>query len=121
MSISEIAHSEPVLTLLGTVLGGLWAFFKTSDWFGRLRRRRYYRAIDALEAGVEAAYREYVRAIKEGRADGKLTEDEKRRARRIALDKAIGIARRDGIDLIRTLGEEYLDLWLDRLVTRRKK
>ncbi len=107
--------------MLGAALGGLWAFFKTSDWFARLRRRRYYKAIEALEAAVEATYREYVRGIKQGRADGKLTADEQRRARRMALDKAIGIARRDGIDLVRTLGAEYLDLWVDRLVNRRKK
>ncbi len=120
MCLTNVLSSESALTLLGTVLGGLWAFFKSSDWFSRLRRRRFGRALRALEAGVEQTYRTYVHEIKEARADGRLTEEERRRARRLARETAIEFGRTHGVDVLRELGEEYIDLWIAKLVQRLK-
>jgi len=120
MGFENILHTEAGLTVLGTVLGGLWAFFKSTNWYARLRRRRYYRAVQALEAGVEHTYRTYVRAIKEASADGRLSEEERRRARAMARDAAVAFGRSEGVDVLRELGEAYIDLWLSRLVQRMK-
>jgi vacuolar-type H+-ATPase subunit E/Vma4 len=85
-----------------------------------LRRRRFQAAIQALEAGVEETYRTYVQALKESRADGRLTPEECRRARERARERAIEIARAQGLNLLRELGPEYLDLWIARLVKKLK-
>lgn len=121
MSVTNVLESESVLAMLGTVLGALWAFFRSTEWFGRLHRRRFNEALQALEAGVELTYRTYVQAIKEARADGKLTEDEKRQARRLAREAAVEFGRSRGIDVLKELGEAYLELWIAKLVKKLKR
>jgi hypothetical protein len=108
------------LTVLGTVLGGLWTGFKASDRFRRLHRRRYRKALLALESGVERTYQAYVKAIKAGRSDGRLTEEEKARARAMARMRAVKLAKAEGVDLLRTIGEDYVDVWIGRIIGRRK-
>ena len=120
MSIGNILGSEPALTLVGTVAGCLWTLFKSSEYYGRFRRRRYRKAIRALEAGVEKTYRTYVREIKRARQDGKLTEAEKIRARDLAIDTAISFGRSRGLDVATEIGEEYLDMWVEKLVNKQK-
>lgn len=120
MSIENILGSESGLTLVGSIIGGVWTLFKSTEYYGRFRRRRYNRALRALEAGVEKTYRAYVREIKRSRADGKLTEDEKLRARNLALDTAFSFGRTQGINVANELGEEYLNMWLEKIVNRLK-
>ncbi len=120
MSIASLAQSETVLMIGGALFGALWTWFKGSDWFERLRRRRLQNALRALEAAVEETYRDYVRALKESREDGSLTLEEQARARAQARERALTIARVQGIDLARELGAEYFDLWISRIVKKLK-
>lgn len=121
MSIANIIGSEAGIALLGALFGAIWTLFKSSEWFGRLRNKRAERAVQVLEAAVEDTYRSYVQAIKEARADGQLTDEEKRRARQIAKERAQAIAQQQGVDLIRELGGDFIDLWLTRLVNKLKR
>ena len=108
------------MTVVGSVVGTLWAGFKASDRYQRWQLRRYQKALLALESGVERTYQSYVKAIKAGRSDGRLTEEEKSRARSMARMRAMKLAREEGIDLIRTIGEDYLDLWISRIIGKKK-
>ncbi len=121
MSAIDTLTSEPILAFIGAVLGAVWTFFKTSDWFEHLRTRRSAKAIRALEAAVDQTYRVYVREIKKGREDGKLTDAERRHARRMARRAAIEFGKQEGVDVLRTLGHDYLDLWISKIVKRLKK
>jgi len=120
MSIQNVLESEAGITFLGAAAGLVWTFFKSSAWYGAAQRRRFRHALHMLESAVEETYRNYVQAIKESRADGRLTTDERRRAREIARERAIAIARSEGVDLLRELGEDYLDLWMAKLVRKLK-
>ena len=120
MSLSNIIHSNQGLMILGTLLGGIWTLFKSTELYARIRRWRCERALLALEAGVMATYETYVREIKASREDGKLTSEERREARRRAKEYAIDLARSQGLDIVRELGQHYLDAWLERLVRRLK-
>lgn len=108
------------VALIGAVLGAVWTVFRSSEWFERSRDRRYSRALEALEAGVERTYRTYVQAIKEASDDGRLTEEERRRARELAKETAILYGRTEGVDVLREVGEAYLDLWIAKLVKKLK-
>ncbi|MDZ4861563.1 MAG: hypothetical protein SGI88_21530 [Candidatus Hydrogenedentes bacterium] len=112
--------SEPALTSLGAVLGGLWTFFKASDWFQRARQQRFAEAITALEAGVQQTYDVYVRAVKDGSSDGKLSSEERRRARELARDAAVAFGRTKGIDVLTAIGHDYVDVWITKLVHQKK-
>ena len=120
MDVSELVTSDSGLTLVGAFLGGLWTLFKSQSWYRRIRQRRYFKAIQALEAGVEQTYRTYVRAIKESREDGQLTDEERHQARALARDAAVQFAETQGIDVFHELGADYLDLWIAKLVKRLK-
>ncbi len=107
--------------MVGTVVGTVWTFFRSSDWFARRRGRRFSRSVRALEVGVERSYRSYVRAIKKARADGKLTEKEIEHARRMARETAIRYGRSMGVDVLSELGDEYLDLWISKTVRQSRQ
>ena len=121
MSILQLLGSEPSITILGSLLGGAWALFKSTECYERIRHRRFQRALHALETAVEETYRAYVANIKASREDGQLTDAEKRRARSIARERALRIARKDGVNLLRELGEDYLDAWMAKLVRKWKR
>ena len=121
MSITDAITSETALTLLGALLGSLWTIFKSSEWFARRRKRRFQQSVQALAAAVEATYRDYVQSIKASRADGRLTEAEKARARALARERAVAIAQNQGLDVLRELGAEHVDLWIAKLVKKLKR
>jgi len=121
MSLSTLLNSDAALTFVGGAVGTAWTFFRSRDWFVRSRKRKYWRAIRSLEAAVERTYRSYVRSIKRSRADGRLTEDEIAQARQMARDEAIAYGRSEGIDVVREIGEGYLDLWLSKLVQKSRR
>ena len=112
--------SEPALTTLGVVLGGLWTYFKATDAYQRVRENRFADALTALEAGVQQTYDVYVRAVKEASTDGRLSSEERRRARELARDAAIAFGRTRGVDVIGSIGHDYIDLWIAKLVKQRK-
>lgn len=120
MDIMTGWFSEAGLTFVAVVFGAVWTAFRSTEWYGRVQERRIARAIHALEAGVERTYRTYVQAIKTSSADGKLSEEERRRARELAKETAILYGRTEGLDVMRELGEAYLDLWIGKLVKRLK-
>lgn len=120
MSVAELLGPDSGLTLVGSLAGSLWAMFKGSEWFAAVKRSKYQRALEVLEAAVEETYRTYVKAIKEGRADGKLTNEEQARARALARERALAIARGEGLDLMGTLGKDFIDLWVARFVKQLK-
>lgn len=120
MSFSTFFSSDPGLTLVTGLLGTAWTAFRSHDWFTRRQNRRYTRALQALEAGVDDVYRTYVQAIKQASADGKLTREEAQHARKLARRRAIAFGRTTGIDVIRELGDEYIDLWIAKLVRKAK-
>ncbi len=121
MNMSQILASDTALTIVGGLLGTAWTFFRTQGWYRRSKKRRYFRALRALEAAVERTYRTYVRSIKRGREDGKLTEEEAANARRMARRAALVFGRTEGVDVLREIGQDYLDLWLSRVLRKARR
>lgn len=120
MSLGNVLESEAGLTVVSTVLGALWTFFKSREWYTDSRKQRYAKALDALEAGVDQTYRTYVASIKEASDDGKLTEKERKRARELAREAAVEFGETQGVDVLRELGEGYIDVWISKLVKKLK-
>lgn len=77
-------------------------------------------ALDCVEAGVEETYEEYVRALKDSAADGKLTDDERATARSTAIAKAVAYAETKGLDLVKTYGSALLRVFLERIIRSNK-
>lgn len=116
--MNDLLTSEAGLTLLGAILGALWTFFKGTEFYDRIRQKRYQKAVDAVESAVEETYRTYVESIKEGRSDGRLLSGEKRRARQLARERALAVGRDRGVDVVRELGDDHLEVLTTRAMNR---
>jgi hypothetical protein len=120
MTLGTVLGSEAGFTLITAIVGSIWTALRSSEWAQQARGRRYAKAVEALEAGVELTYRTYVREIKQLRQDGKLTDDEMREARQRARDAAVEFGRTQGLDVVRELGAQYVDLAISKLVKKLK-
>ena len=116
VSILHSVGAELVLGVLGSVFGTVWAAFKSLDLMKMCRDDKYAEAVRALEAGVGKTYDVYVEQIKAARADGKLTSSERRAARNRAVQFAVDYARDRGVDVVETLGREYIPVLISRIV-----
>jgi hypothetical protein len=114
-------ESELGLTIVAAIAGAVWTAFKGLDLFDRRRHARETKALMAVESGVEHAFKSYVKAIKAARADGKLTDAERKHARALATDTALRVGRAQGVNVARTLGQAFLPLWVSRMVRELKR
>jgi hypothetical protein len=108
--------SETGLAIAGMALTGLWTFFKGTDLWARISKEKYSEALLALEAGVNVTYETYVREIKAASEDGKLTDNERKVARERARQAGIDYAKEKGVDLLKVLGESYIDVWIEKIL-----
>ncbi|MCD8141318.1 MAG: hypothetical protein LUE17_16410 [Planctomycetaceae bacterium] len=99
------------VTTTGVALLAGWLKWKGS---------RKERALLCLAGGVRETYEEYVRAVKRGNEDGKLTEDERREAVRQAIERGKQYAICEGFDLLKVLAKDSLPVWVDAIVRKIK-
>jgi hypothetical protein len=121
MNLTTLLQSGFVWEFALAGAAAVFAARKTQEGIGRFRSQRLRRALQWIGLAVTDTYETYVRTLKAGRADGKLTPEERRTARRRALERAIALARQDGLDLLRELGEPRLRFWIERTVQRQKR
>lgn len=74
----------------------------------------------AVSAGVDKTYQEFVRDIKEKSADGKLTAEEKKLALQNALNFAKQYGMERGVNLIKEHGDDLLKAMIEDYITKRK-
>ena len=121
MNWDELLLNDTAIGAAAGTAAVLWGAVKSTEWWERRMARRRNRAVSLLEAGVVRTYERYVREIKRARADGKLSAAERRRARELAIETATAIGRKEGIDLLRTLGRDHIEPWIERVLRRLKR
>jgi hypothetical protein len=72
--------------------------------------------VAVAEMGVRSSSQTYVEAIKAASADGKLTEDEAKHARSLAVDAAIAIGKTQGMDIMKEYGLDVINWVIEYLV-----
>jgi len=118
--MASLFESEAGLTIVAAVVGLVWTGIKGSRFYQRRQREHFERALLMLEAGVENAWQTYVRELKRGREDGRLTREEARHARQLAIEAAVHHGQREGIDVLAAMGRDYADAFITRLIRQRK-
>ena len=123
--MNRILMDEAFLPALASVIAAVYMAFKAwarVQWQLQDRQaQRWETALDAIEAAVLEVYEEYVRGIKQDRPDGKLTNQQRLRARQMAKEKAIDIAQERGIKLLGLVGNATMTPWIEKAVRRLKK
>jgi hypothetical protein len=94
---------------------GLWDKLsaKAKDLVGEKNMKIW----EIVKGAVTETYTDYVREIKKGKADGKLTADEAKEARKRATEKAIAAAKENGI----TIASHLLPTLIEKAVNYMKK
>lgn len=118
--MDNLFDSEGGLMLLATVAGAVFAFAKGTAWYKAVAATRVQKALKCVQVGVELTYQEYVQALKDGRQDGTLTPEERAQARARAKRIAIDYGLKQGVDVVRELTHEYLDVAISQAVKRAK-
>lgn len=109
-----LIHGDSAITWVGTFVAGLIATYLIVLIKNAVVRKWVTRAWVEVRAAVAEVWQTYVSALKEGAADGKLTEAEKAtaKAKALAIAKA-NIGKKGLARLARILGlEGALDDWL---------
>lgn len=120
-SIQEIVVTG-LLPLIFALLA--WALKKGMDYIdaktkfldaegqSKVKENAKSEIVDAVVVSVQATTQCYVDAIKKARADGRLTDEEKREARAQAKARAIAILKEKGL----SAGEALLDATVEAIV-----
>lgn len=74
-----------------------------------------------VSGAVTEVYHEYVAALKKGREDGKLTEEEKKHARDLAIAKVKELGKEKGVDYAKTYGLPAIMALIEKFVTKKKE
>ena len=110
--------SPHILELIVLGLGLLFGFMVRKGWLKK-------ELGDALKLDVQGAvtavYHEYVKARKAANEDGKLTDEEKKEARNLALQKLKEIGKDKGVDYAKTYGVPLVLGLVEKYVTANKK
>lgn len=106
-----------VLALIGAVLALIWGFIKAKDV---IKNKTVQIALEGLELGVEEAWQTYVKALKAANEDGKLTDEERKNARELAISVAKEYCKTKGVDLLKAFAKEYIPVIIKKLVDQRK-
>lgn len=86
-----------------------------------VKRLRLEKALEFLAAGTRETYEEYVRHIQKAiENDGKLSEDERRRAMTMTIEKATAYCKQNGFDLLKIFAKEYLPIIVEWIIGRQK-
>lgn len=105
---------DAALTLLGTIGTVVLGIFVRNKWISQTLNDAISAAGWASRQGVRVAAATYTEAIKKARADGKLTEEEKAHARKLAFDAAVASLGANGLKLLQA---GFKDGWEKALQT----
>ena len=120
---------------VGAIIAALWTIFKGGDFLTKWRRVQALvvstttnekqkkralikmRAAELMQGAVTEIYDEYVREAKKGKADGKLTNEERAKARGMAINRAVKIAKDEGWELLKEFGLPHLKALAEQSVS----
>ena len=93
----------------------IWGLIKVKL---HLKDQKWIKVASIVEQAVQTVYDEFVRSIKEG--GNKLTQDQVKKARDLAWNKAIEVGKDRGMDIAKELisigGKEYFPILIDKAI-----
>ena len=115
----EWLQSEWIWKVLALAGGGLWTFFRGTEFWGEILEDRERRALDGIVGAVMRVYREYVSELKH-RNGGKLTDAQKAEARALAKGLAVDGADRGARKSVALTDDGVLEFHLERAISDAK-
>ena len=121
MSLGNLLSDGTVQTLVIAAVGLIWAAIKRSERYKAWATAQHEKAVLAVEAAVAEVYNVFVRQAKDSSPNGRLSDAERKQARNLAAQAAIAYGDSTGVDVKRTLGNEFVDLYIQQAVAKAKR
>lgn len=119
--IAELLSSDTfypmIVALFILIYGGLKAKYFAFD---KPKDAKKKQLVEIGEIAMKEVFDEYVRELKKGNADGKLTKEEIATANKMGVDKLKEKAKEKGLEIGKIIAEEYLPVFIDKIVTKLK-
>lgn len=115
--LSSDAFYPMIVSLFGLIYGGLKVKYFAFDKPGEEKKKKL---VDIGEIAMKEVFDEYVRDLKRSREDGKLTKVEIAEANKRGVAKLKEKAKEKGIEIGKIVAEEYLPVFVDKLVRKLK-
>lgn len=107
-----------VATVVPLLIGKAFAWLR-----GQAEKQKAHKvaqSILALEVGVNETWERTARTLKHASEDGKFTDAEKAALRSEAIEIASAVARKQGVDVLKTLGVYAVNHYIAKIVNKRK-
>lgn len=104
--------------VVGGIIAIIWGFIVVRF---KLKEGKKKKITMAFEAAVQDTYTEFIRPLKAGKGDGKLTKGEVKKAQQTAWNKAGDILQNQGINLGKEVIAEYGPVLVTKIVQLFKK
>jgi len=119
--LGDLLASRVVLHVVAVIISALWG----SSWVRKWRKDRLdgteAELFEFARASVQATWENYVEELKVGRADGKLTVEERQIARRKALSSLKARVTGKARELFEALGKAERDVLIEDAVSSMKE
>lgn len=110
--------------IIFSIVAAIWAAVQTSNAYVQYRQRtnteKLGKAFAIIESAVQDTYENYVRTIKTESADGRLSSDERKYAKDMAVRNAIAKGKAIGLDLVQLLTQYGVETYVQRTVKEKK-
>ena len=120
MNIGALLESPAIVNTVLSILGLATSWLVARILRDRVMSEQRRVAYDALAAGVQLEWEVSVRDLKQLSEDGKLTAEERQTALSRAMKAAIGIAYKQGVDLLKVVAAEEVPALIHRIIAARK-
>jgi hypothetical protein len=115
-TITAWLFSEGGLTAIVSVLGTLYLLMKKKEIDGVKVEWNKKVALDSLYVGVLQAFQQYVKGMKEQDPNGKVNSEVETKAHEMATAIGTEVAAKKGVDLKATVGEDFIDYNIKKIV-----
>jgi hypothetical protein len=122
--MQDLLSNETFLSFLATIATAIWTWTKGEELFQNWKYRRIDKVRDIFEAAVSHVYNVYYREAKKALpVDASLEERNraKAKARALAVAEAKRIASQEGFDLVKLVGHDVFDAFIEKAVENLKK
>jgi len=107
--------------IFGAIVSGvllLWGILKAKL---HLKDTKWAKVLETVEQAVAEVYHEYIRDLKTGRADGKLTKEEIDEAHKKAWERAKTIGKEKGLDVAKEVSQAYFPVLIKKVLGKISK
>jgi hypothetical protein len=119
--MEDLIFHPLVIQILAVIVVGVWSLPKIHHWRESIKDGMWFDLVHFAKEATTITYNEYVQEIKARKSDGKLTQDERRVARKKAKEKLTDILTAEAPGILKKYGDWAMELAIETAVAELKR